>query len=102
MHLELLNPLRWKKSFLIGVLFVLSVVWFVFFDTYSLLTRYQLSQRQTDLVSKTATLKKETELLEQKINRLRNDTALIEQIAREQYGMQKPGETVYKIKSQAD
>ena len=102
MHLELLNPLRWKKSFLIGVLFVLSVVWFVFFDTYSLLTRYQLSQRQTDLVSKTATLKQETELLEQKINRLRNDTALIEQIAREQYGMRKPGETVYKIKSQAD
>lgn len=102
MNLELLNPLRWKKSFLITVLIGCSLIWFVFFDTYSLLTRYQLSQKQADLAKKTEILQKKTRQLEQKIKNLRTDSALIEKIAREQYGMQKPGEVVYKIKSNAE
>jgi len=100
MHLKLLNPLRWKKSFLITVLSGSSLIWFVFFDTFSLLTRYRLSQQQTDLTTKTKVLQKKTQQLEQKIKKLRTEPALIEKIAREQYGMQKPGEVVYKIKNQ--
>ena len=35
--------------------------------------------------------------LEQKIRELENNPDLLEKIAREEYGMRKPGETVYRI-----
>jgi len=98
MNLQVLNPLRWRKSFLALVLVGFVVIWFTFLDTYSIWTRIQLSQRKTELKTKTEKLKKETATLKQKINDLKTDPFLLERIAREEYGMKKPGETVYKIK----
>lgn len=97
MNLRLLNPLRWRKSFLFLVLGGVILVWFLFIDTYSLWTRYQLSQRKDDLKAKTEHLEAETRELKDKIEALQNDPALLERIAREEYGMKKEGETVYKI-----
>lgn len=37
--------------------------------------------------------------LEQEINRLKNDTLYIEQVARERYGFARKGERVYKVVS---
>lgn len=98
MNFQIFNPLRWRKSFLILVLGGFLVLWFAFIDTYSLWTRYQLSERQDDLKVKTEQLEKETARLKQQIEDLKNDPALLERIAREEYGMKKEGETVYKIK----
>ena len=98
MNLQLFNPLRWRKSFLALILGGFVLVWFAFFDTYSLWTRYQLSERKDDLIEKTRQLEKETAELDRKIERLKEDPALLERIAREEYGMKKEGETVYKIK----
>ncbi len=97
--LQVLNPLRWRKQFLFTVLAAFLVVWFAFLDTYSLATRIRLSQERTDLIRKTEQLRAETEQLEEKISNLRNDSALLERIAREEYGMKKPNETVYRIKT---
>lgn len=99
MDLQLLNPLRWRKSFLFLVLGGVVIIWFLFIDTYSLLTRYQLSQRKETLKAKTEKLEAETRQLKEKINALQNDPDLLERIAREEYGMKKEGETVYKIKA---
>ena len=98
MNLQLLNPLRWSKSFLLLVLGGIIFIWFSFIDTYSLWTRYQLNQRYDELKAKTEQLENDTDQLKQKIENLSNDPVLLERIAREEYGMKKEGETIYKIK----
>lgn len=98
MNIQILNPLRWSKSFLLLVLGGFIFIWFAFIDTYSLWTRYQLNERQESLKVKTEQLETQTQLLKKKINALNEDPALLERIAREEYGMKKEGEHIYKIK----
>lgn len=98
MNLQLLNPLRWRKSFLFLVLGGFVVIWFTFIDTYSIWTRIELQQRQEELKAKKEKLKAETLILKQNIEELQTNPFLFERIAREEYGMKKEGETVYKIK----
>lgn len=98
MKLNFLNPLRWKKSFLLSFLGAFLVVWFTFVDVYSVKTRWELSEQKKDLKVRTQELTKKSELLIGKMESLEKNPALLEKIAREEYGMRKPGETVYKIK----
>lgn len=98
MNFQILNPLRWRKSFLLIILGGFVFIWFAFIDTYSIWTRYTLEHQKSDLKEKTEVLKAETAELKQQIENLKNDPALLERIAREEYGMKKEGEKVYKIK----
>jgi cell division protein FtsB len=98
MNLQFLNPLRWRKSFLGLILGGFIVIWFTFIDTYSIWTRIELQQRKEELKTKKKNLKAETLILKQKIEDLQTDPFLLERIAREDYGMKKEGETIYKIK----
>lgn len=100
MNWKLINPLNWRKSFLILIMGGFIIVWFTFIDTYSLLTRYQLNERKEDLKQKTQQLEAETAELKDKIEDLRSDSALLERIAREEYGMRKEGDVVYKIREE--
>lgn len=93
-----LNPIHWKKSLLFSLLAAFVVIWFSFIDVYSVKTRWNLSQQKTELIQKTEELSAKSEQLNQKLHSLEQDPALLEKIAREEYGMRKPGETVYKIK----
>jgi cell division protein FtsB len=98
MNLHILNPLRWRKSFLLLILGGIVFVWFAFLDTYSIWTRIELYMQKNELQEQTLKLKEDTELIKDKIERLEKDPMLLERIAREQYGMKKNGETVYKIR----
>jgi cell division protein FtsB len=98
MNFQTLNPLRWSKSFLMIVLGGFVLIWFTFIDTYSIWTRFELNQRYDNLTEKTEQLEADTEQLKQKIDNLSNDPVLLERIAREEYGMKKEGEMIYKIK----
>ena len=100
MNVELFNPLRWNKKILLGLLGLVLVIWFLFIDVYSLKTRWHLGQQKKELIQKTEELKSESETLEQDIQKLEKNPDLIEKIAREEYGMKKPGEKVYKIKKE--
>jgi cell division protein FtsB len=100
MNWQLLNPLRWRKSFLFLVLGGFVLIWFTFLDTYSLLTRYQLSQQKQELKERTKEFETEAANLKQQIEELQDDPSLLERIAREEYGMRKEGETIYKIRSE--
>jgi cell division protein FtsB len=100
MNVELFNPLRWNKKILLGLLGLVLVIWFLFIDVYSLKTRWDLGQQKKELIQKTEELKNESKTLEQDIQKLENNPDLIEKIAREEYGMKKPGEKVYKIKKE--
>lgn len=96
MKKELLNPLYWKKSVLLGLLAAVVVIWIAFIDTYSVLTRVQLEWRKAELIEETHQLEIRKEQLQKSLQEISGDKAL-EKIAREEYGMRKPGETVYKI-----
>lgn len=98
MNFQLFNPLRWRKSFLILILGGFLLIWFTFIDTYSVWTRIELHQRKDELKEKKEKLKEETVILKERIENLKTDPFLLERIAREEYGMKKEGETVYKIK----
>ncbi len=100
MNASLLNPLRWNKSFLLLLLGAFMLVWFSFIDTYSIKTRWELNDRKKELQNRTEELAQRSEILKTQLESLENDPALLEKIAREEYGMRKPGETVYKIKPQ--
>ncbi len=95
--LHYLNPLRWKRSFLFTMLLGFLVVWFGFIDTYSFFTRMQLASEKEELQTKIEQMKQETAILDQKIAELKANPDLLEKIAREQYGMRKNGEKVYRI-----
>lgn len=97
---EILNPLRWKKSFLLAILLAFSAIWFLFLDTYSVYTRYELNRRHAELERRAEQLREETTLLETKLKDLQNNADLLEKIAREEYGMRMPGETVYIIEKE--
>ncbi|MFU8859326.1 MAG: FtsB family cell division protein [Cyclonatronaceae bacterium] len=99
MNPELLNPLRWKKSFLFTVLIGFLVVWFGFLDSYSVYTRISLEREKKHYIERTLELQQKTELLNLQIEALKNDPAYLEKIAREDYGMRKPNETVYRIQT---
>lgn len=97
MDFSALNPLRWKKSILIGILVAALSSWLLFFDTFSLLNRVELHQREKELLGEIERLQSEILLLEAELEELNSDPATLERIAREEYGMRKPGETVYRI-----
>jgi cell division protein FtsB len=93
------NPLHWKRSFLIGMLVAFILLWIGFLDTYSIWARVRLSSERADMISRTEQLIKESDELDKKIKALQADPSLLERIAREEYGMRRPGETVYRIQT---
>lgn len=94
---EYLRLFRWKRSRLLLLLCSFAVLWFLFFDTHSLYTKLQLESQKKELIERTEEYREKTAELEQKIEELENNPELVEKIAREDYGMKKPEETVYKI-----
>mgnify|MGYP000182061158 FL=1 len=98
MDKRIFNPLKWRKSFLGLLLGGFVLIWFLFLDTYSLYTRINLNNRKEELKSETQKLKQENEKLKEQIHQIKTDTNLVEEIAREKYGMRKPGEKIYKIR----
>ena len=57
----------------------------------------QMHEQLQSLERENVTLRREAERLVQVIDRLRNDPAYLERIAREERGMVRPGETVLKF-----
>jgi len=99
MNTHYLNPLRWKRSILAGAFVGFIAIWFLFIDTYSVFTRVQLNFKKDELIEKTEEYRQQTVELEKKIEELEKNPDLLEKIAREEYGMRKPDEKVYRIKS---
>lgn len=100
-RLSVLNPLRWRTSFLLGVFVVFALLWFGFVDRYSLYARYQISQEKEDIEQRIEQLREETKRLEAKIESTREHPVYFERIAREEYGMRRQGEVVYRIDEDA-
>jgi cell division protein FtsB len=86
------NPLWWG----LGVLAAGLVVWVAFFDSHSLWQRYRWHQELEAIQYENAKLQQDIERLQTQLDRPLSDS-LVEHIARQQYGMKRPGETIYRI-----
>lgn len=69
----------------------------MFFDSHSLLKRYYWQQELESLQQENTQLQSEIQRFRTKLDRPLPDS-VVERIAREEYGMKRPGETVYRIK----
>lgn len=77
---------------------LIVAVWLTFFDSHSIANRIHWNREIAKIEAENSALREETAALEEKLKGAKSD-ALIEQIAREEYGMRKPGERVYRVKS---
>lgn len=75
------------------------LLWVTFFDSHSLLQRYRWHQEHEALTSENQKLQAAIQDLQQRIDRPLPDSA-VERIAREEYGMKRPGEKVYRLQDQ--
>ena len=81
-------------------LVVVVLVWLTFFDSHSLLKRYRWHSELEELRSENENLRGRIAELEHELADGISDEQ-IERIAREQYGMRRPGETVYRVEEKA-
>ena len=78
-----------------GAAFIL--VWFLFLDSHSMMSRLEWHREHTRLEAENAHLQAQISELESKLSRRLTDEE-IERIAREEYGMSRSGEVVYSVK----
>ena len=90
----LASPRLRRGVLLVGI--VVAAVWFAFLDSHSLVQRVQYYTEHRALTSENAQLQSEIDALQRDIDAGLSDE-IVEQVAREQYGMRRPGETVYPI-----
>lgn len=77
-----------------GVL--LLAVWVAFFDSHSVQKRLRFQRQRAALTAENDSLRRQIKALQQKLQPPPADST-IERIAREEYGMHRPGETVYRV-----
>jgi cell division protein FtsB len=81
----------------IGAVLTGALVWVLFFDSHSLLRRYYWQQELESLNRENARLQSKIDRLQEKLDRPLPDS-VVERIARNEYGMKRPGETIYRVK----
>lgn len=86
---------RLTRLLLIGLMFA-GLLWFTWFDSYSLVRRAKWQRDYEQLVEENMQLRSEIAELQSLLENPPSDET-IEKIAREQYGMRRDGETVYRI-----
>jgi cell division protein FtsB len=89
-----------KKIF--GSVFLVIILYFLFGGDYNIYNLWKYRQKEKDLRSEIQTIDKEREQLTTEIEMLKNDSSYIEKIAREEFKMGKPNETIYIVKSKDD
>jgi len=86
---------KWRRRLLlIGGLLVLF--WVTFFDSHSLLKRWQLHRENAALIEENQRLEARIEKVEEDLKTVDSDET-VERVAREQYGMRKEGETIHRV-----
>ncbi len=89
-----LSPTLRRRLAFVGLVAV--ALWFAFFDGSSVLKRVQYAQERAALTEEIRELEAANAALETRIEAGLSD-ALVEEVAREQYGMRRAGETVYPV-----
>ena len=83
---------------LLGAALVGLALWVAFFDSHSILRRVGYARELDRLSVENEQLAAENERLSAQIERGLDDQTL-ERVAREEYGMRRPGERVYRVET---
>ena len=90
------------KRFLLPALLGLAVYYAVFGGEYSLLelrrARAEIESQRSELASLSKTL----DSLRARVDSLEHDSATLERLAREEFGMIRPGEVLYRLVESQD
>ena len=89
--------LKLKKKTIWLLVSLFLITWIVFFDNYSIITRYKLYTKKNQLLKQIKHIEYTTDSLDQKIETLKKIPIEIETMARELYGLRRKGEIVIKI-----
>ena len=81
----------------LGLIFGVALYYALFGGEYSVFELRRLSGRVAQEQARLDSLRIEVDSLEARADSLENDSATIERIARERYGMIKPGERLYRF-----
>ncbi|MDQ7039485.1 MAG: septum formation initiator family protein [Rhodothermus sp.] len=85
-----------RRRRLFALVMLLLLVWIAFFDSHSLYRRLRWSYEAARLRVQNEALRQAIDSLQQQLKHGISDE-MVERIAREQYGMRRPGETVYRV-----
>ena len=86
---------------LLGAALVGLALWVAFFDSHSVLRRVGYARELDRLSAENERLVAENQALSAQIERGLDD-ATLERVAREEYGMRRPGERVYRVEAPAE
>ncbi|MCL4419498.1 MAG: septum formation initiator family protein [Bacteroidetes bacterium] len=86
-----------NPKLIITLLLLAIVLGFLLFSNYGLYTRLKLQNQKIGLKQKIKDEEKIHDSLKHEIYELKNNNTEIERVAREKYGMLKPGEKVFLI-----
>lgn len=86
-----------KRRLMIAAIIGIPVASYALFSSRGLFARMSLEWERKSLAGRIESVRKEQDSLKNHIHRLEQDTTLIEKIAREKYGMIKPGEKVFIV-----
>ncbi len=91
------RPITTRRKVLYALLVALPLLGILTFSSRGILKRIDLENRSADLRRQLYSDRATGDSLRLEIRRATSDTATIERIARERYGMIRPGETLYRI-----
>lgn len=87
-----------RRYFTFGVSIFFIVLSFILLSDHGLIKRIMLENHKSELNESIINEMKNKDSLKKVIQKLQTDTIEIERIAREKYGMVKPGEEVFFVK----
>src|SRR5512147_67150 len=86
-----------KRMYLIPAGGILFILFFTIFGERGLLRIYHLKQEKQETQQRLEELKAENEKLKREIEALKTDRRYLESIARKDFGLVRPNETIYKF-----
>lgn len=87
---------RWKYVVLLILIILLLITYYTVFGERGVLELRKLERTVDDAKAKTEEVKKENERLTQEIKRLQSDQEYIEKLARQELGLARKDEMIYK------
>ena len=91
---------RFRFRLVVAGLLALAA-WVLFFDSHSVMRRAGYARELSRLTRENARLQAENEALARQLDAGLN-AEIVERVAREQYGMRRPGERVYRVEAVAE
>lgn len=91
------TPLTTRKKWLLAAVVGLPILGVFAFSNRGLISRLSLEARHDRAEQELLVEERLRDSLRQEIERLHGDTAAIEKVARERYGMVRPGERIFTV-----